>query len=71
MECAIQKSIHRKVQAVAVNLIAHDFLAEANRPRRAVFAARFGREEPKSICAENHSISSRNSLVEKRITDIL
>ncbi len=40
MECAIRKNIHRRGKTFAVNWIAHDFLAEANRPRRAGFAVR-------------------------------
>jgi predicted GTPase len=38
MECAIKKNIYRRGKTFAVNLIAHDCIAEANRPRRAVFA---------------------------------
>ncbi len=41
MECAIWKNIHRQGKTFAVNWIAHDFLAEANRPCRAGFAVRF------------------------------
>ncbi len=41
MECAIEENIHRKGKTCAVNWIAHDYIAEANRPRRAVFAVRF------------------------------
>ncbi len=37
MECAIKRSIRRRGKAFAVNLIAHDNIAEAERPRRADF----------------------------------
>ncbi len=39
MECAIWKNIYRRGEAFAVNLIAHDYIAEAERPRRAEFRA--------------------------------
>ncbi len=40
MECAIEEKHLQQRKTFAVNWIAHDFLAEANRPRRAVFAVR-------------------------------